>query len=104
MFSSAIMLSSAVENSLGLYINFNQGLKNQKQIKNICNVGNKFFNLSNKSKKKLSPKKWNSFNNNIYRGYFPNDVNGKEGLALGDLKITKKYSNKVKNPYIEQVN
>ena len=29
----------------------------QKQIKNICKVGNKFFNLSNKSKKKLSPKK-----------------------------------------------
>ena len=77
---------------------------NQKQIKNICNVGNKFFNLSNKSKKKLSPKKWNSFNNNIYRGYFPNDVNGKEGLDLGDLQVTKNYSNKIKNPYIEYLN
>ena len=57
----------------------------QKQIKNICKVGNKFFNLSNKSKRKLSPKKWNSLNKNLYRGYFPNDVNGKEGLDLGDL-------------------
>ena len=76
----------------------------QKQIKNICKVGNKFFNLSNKSKKKLSPKKWNSLNKNIYRGYFPNDVNGKEGLDLGDLQVTKNYSNKIKNPYIEYLN
>ena len=76
----------------------------QKQIKSICKVGNKFFNLSNKSKKKLSPKKWNSLNKNIYRGYFPNDVNGKEGLDLGDLQVTKNYSNKLKNPYIEYLN
>ena len=42
----------------------------QKQIKNICKVGNNFFNLSNKSKKKLSPKKWNSLNKNIYSPSF----------------------------------
>ena len=76
----------------------------QKQIKNICKIGNKFFNLSNKSKKKLSPKKWNSLNKNVYRGYFPYDVNGKEGLDLGDLQVTKNYSNKIKNPYIEYLN
>ena len=35
-------------------------------------------------------------NKNVYRGYFPNDVNGKEGLDIGDLLITKQYSNKVK--------
>ena len=73
----------------------------QKKIKNICNVGNKFFNSSDKNKKKLSPKKWNPRNKNIYRGYFPSDVNGKEGLDIGDLKITKKYSSKLKNQYIE---
>ena len=49
----------------------------QKNIKNTCKVGNKFFNSSKKNKTKLSPKKWNSKNKNIYRGYFPNDVNGK---------------------------
>ena len=76
----------------------------QKQIKNICKVGNKFFNLSNKSKKKLSPKKWNILNKNNYRGYFPNDVNGKEGLDLGDPQVTYNYSNKLKNPYIEYLN
>ena len=73
----------------------------QKKIKNICNVGNKFFNSSEKNKRKLSPKKWNSKNKNIYRGYFPNDVNGKEGLDIGDLKVSQKYAKKLRNQYIE---
>ena len=73
----------------------------QKNIRNICNAGNKFFNSSDKNKRKLSPKKWNSSNKNIYRGYFPNDVNGKEGLDIGDLKVTKKYADITKNQYIE---
>lgn len=76
---------------------------NQKKIKNICDVGNKFFNSSDKNKRKLSPKKWNSKNKNIYRGYFPNDVNGKEGLDIGDLRVTKKYANKIKNQYVEYI-
>ena len=76
----------------------------QKNIKNTCKVGKKFFNSSGKNKKKLSPKKWNSKNKNIYRGYFPNDVNGKEGLDIGDLKVTKKYANLTKNQYIEYLN
>ena len=76
----------------------------QKKIKNICNVGNKFFNSSEKNKRKLSPKKWNSKNKNIYRGYFPNDVNGKEGLDIGDLKVTKKYAAIKKKQYIEYIN
>ena len=54
-----------------------------------------------KNKKKLSPKKWNSKNKNIYRGYFPNDVNGKEGLDIGDLKVSQKYAQKLRNQYIE---
>jgi len=73
----------------------------QKNIKSTCKVGNKFFNSSEKNKKKLSPKKWNSKNKNIYRGYFPNDVNGKEGLDIGDLKISQKYAQKLRNQYIE---
>ncbi len=76
----------------------------QKKIKNICNIGNKFFNSSKKNKIKLAPKKWNFKNKNIYRGYFPNDVNGKEGLDIGDLKVTKKYANLTKNQYIEYLN
>tara|TARA_B100000029_G_scaffold257967_1_gene254691 strand:+ start:629 stop:1597 length:969 start_codon:yes stop_codon:yes gene_type:complete len=76
----------------------------QKNIKDICKVGKKFFNSSKKNKRKLSPKKWNSKNKNIYRGYFPEDVNGKEGLDIGDLKVTKEYANKIKNQYIEYLN
>ena len=77
---------------------------NKKNIKNICNVGNKFFKSSSKIKKKLAPKKWNYNNKNVYRGYFPNDVNGKEGLDIGDLKVTKKYASNKKNQYIEHIN
>jgi len=76
----------------------------QKNIKNICNVGNKFFNSPEKNKRKLSPKKWNFKNKNVYRGYFPNDVNGKEGLDIGDLKVTKRYASSTKNQYIEYLN
>ena len=73
-------------------------------INNICRVGRKFFNSPIKNKIKLSPKKWNIKNKNVYRGYFPNDVNGKEGLDIGDLKVTKKFSISVKNRYIEYLN
>ena len=76
----------------------------QKDIKNVCNVGSKFFNSPEKKKRKLSPKKWNSKNRNIYRGYFPNDVNGKEGLDIGDLKVTQNYARRLKNQYIEYIN
>ena len=76
----------------------------KKNIKNICNVGNKFFNSSDNNKRKLAPKKWNYKNKNIYRGYFPNDVNGKEGLDIGDLKVTKKYATIKKKQYIEYIN
>ena len=76
----------------------------KKNIKNICNVGNKFFNSSEKNKRNISPKKWNPNNKNIYRGYFPNDVNGKEGLDIGDLKVTQSYARRLKNQYIEYIN
>jgi isopenicillin N synthase-like dioxygenase len=77
---------------------------NLKDIKKVCDVGNKFFKLPDSKKRQLSPKKWNKKNKNLYRGYFPNDVNGKEGLDIGDLKLTKRYSSKLKNQYIEYLN
>ena len=77
---------------------------NIKKIDNICKIGNKFFNSSEKNKNKLAPKKWNKKNKNIYRGYFPNSVNGKEGLDIGDLRITSKTSKRYKSPYIEYLN
>tara|TARA_B100001996_G_scaffold220717_1_gene169704 strand:- start:984 stop:1949 length:966 start_codon:yes stop_codon:yes gene_type:complete len=88
---------------IGFFQIIGHGL-NLKEIKKVCEVGDKFFNSSNYYKIKLSPKKWNKKNKNLYRGYFPNDVNGKEGLDIGDLKVTKKYSSKLKNQYIEYLN
>jgi|TARA_B110000438_G_scaffold295751_1_gene339285 isopenicillin N synthase-like dioxygenase len=76
---------------------------NKKDISNVTKIANKFFNSSNKNKMKLAPKKWNKKNKNSYRGYFPNNVNGKEGLDIGDLKITKRYASKLKNQYIEYI-
>ena len=102
---NAIKTIKEIENAcinVGFFQVVGHGL-NLKHIQNICRVGNKFFNLSENEKKKLSPKKWNKKNKNIYRGYFPSDVNGKEGLDIGDLKITKKYSSKLKNQYIEYI-
>ena len=74
---------------------------NINEINNVCKIGNKFFNSSKVNKNKLAPKKWNKKNKNIYRGYFPNTVNGKEGLDLGDLQIKPYNSKKYKSPYIE---
>ena len=88
---------------IGFFQIINHGIS-RKNIKNICNVGNKFFNSSENNKRKLAPKKWNFKNKNIYRGYFPNDVNGKEGLDIGDLKVTKKYASITKKQYIEYIN
>ena len=88
---------------VGFFQIINHGI-NKKQILNICNVGNKFFNSSEKNKRRLAPKKWNKKNNNVYRGYFPNDVNGKEGLDIGDTKVTKKYAERINNQYIEYLN
>ena len=77
---------------------------NQKDIRKICKIGDKFFNSSEKNKKKLAPKKWNKKNKNIYRGYFPNTVNGKEGLDFGDLSIRPNNIKSYKSKYIEYLN
>jgi isopenicillin N synthase-like dioxygenase len=72
-----------------------------KKINNVCKIGNRFFNSPNANKNKLAPKKWNKKNKNMYRGYFPNSVNGKEGLDLGDLQIKPHNLKKYKSRYIE---
>ena len=89
--------------NVGFFQVIGHGL-NLKQIKKTCEIGNKFFNSSISIKRKLSPKKWNKNNKNFYRGYFPSNVNGKEGLDIGDLKVSKKYSSELKNQYIEYLN
>ena len=75
-----------------------------KKINKLCKIGKEFFKSSYKNKLKLAPKKWNTKNTNLYRGYFPNDVNGKEGLDLGDLNLTKFHCKKFNSQYIEFLN
>ena len=74
---------------------------NIKKINDVCKIGNNFFNSSKANKNKLAPKKWNKKNKNLYRGYFPNTVNGKEGLDLGDLQIKPNNIKQYKSSYIE---
>ena len=88
---------------VGFFQIIGHGIK-LSNINKICTIGEKFFETSFKNKLKLAPRKWNKKNKNFYRGYFPNDVNGKEGLDLGDLRVTKNYSEKLNNQYIEYLN
>ena len=88
---------------VGFFQIINHGIS-KKQLLRISNIGNKFFKSSKQNKIKLAPKKCNNKNTNIYRGYFPNNVNGKEGLDIGDTKVTKKYAQRIKNRYIEYLN
>ena len=72
-----------------------------KLINSTLITSKKFFNLPMYKKLKVASQRWNKKNSNIYRGYFPSFVNGKEGLDIGDLKVTKKYADSIKNQYIE---
>ncbi len=73
-------------------------------IHEITRTAHKFFNSKQDNKYKLAPKKWNKSNNNVYRGYFPSDVNGKEGLDIGDPLISDLFVKKNKRKKIEKLN
>ena len=89
--------------NIGFFQITNHGIS-RKQIKKICNIGINFFKSSDQNKRKLAPKKWNKLNNNVYRGYFPSDVNGKEGLDIGDPMISSFFVKKNKRKKIEKLN
>jgi len=76
----------------------------KKLINKITKTAHKFFNSKVENKYKLAPKKWNKSNSNIYRGYFPSDVNGKEGLDIGEPMITNIFIKKNKRKKIEKLN
>ena len=73
-------------------------------IHKITRTAHKFFNSKKDNKYKLAPKKWNKSNNNVYRGYCPSDVNGKEGLDIGDPLISDLFVKKNKRKKIEKLN
>ena len=53
-------------------------------ITEIIAAAHAFFALSAADKLASAPLRWNPVAENRYRGYFPSDVHGKEGLDLGD--------------------
>ena len=73
---------------IGFFEVLGHGIKPQT-IRSTLNICRKFFDLPINKKLKLATKKWNKNNSNIYRGYFPSSVNGKEGLDIGDPKLNK---------------
>ena len=58
-----------------------------KLINSTLITSKKFFNLPMYKKLKIASQRWNKKNSNIYRGYFPSFVNGKEGLDIGDPNL-----------------
>ncbi len=85
---------------IGFFTVTNHGIPLLK-IENLLNTCRKFFYLPEKDKLKIAPKKWNSNTDTVYRGYFPSSVNGKEGLDIGDPKLTKDMSDLLKKEKFE---
>tara|TARA_Y100000768_G_scaffold362689_1_gene321692 strand:- start:795 stop:1775 length:981 start_codon:yes stop_codon:yes gene_type:complete len=85
---------------IGFFTVTNHGIPITK-ILSLISVCKKFFHLSNDEKIKIAPKKWNPNTNTIYRGYFPSEVNGKEGLDIGDPRLTKDMSDLIKKDKFE---
>ena len=75
-----------------------------KLTNSILNISERFFNLPTKEKLKIAAKKWNKKNSNIYRGYFPSFVNGKEGLDLGDPVLEDTMTNLLSRNKFEYLN
>ena len=68
---------------IGFFTIVGHGISDQL-INSILRVSKEFFDLPISKKLKIAAYKWNKKNSNIYRGYFPSFVNGKEGLDIGD--------------------
>tara|TARA_B100000965_G_C19495532_1_gene715039 strand:+ start:175 stop:1155 length:981 start_codon:yes stop_codon:yes gene_type:complete len=92
-------IKEASEN-IGFFTVTNHGIPISK-IENLLNTCKKFFYLPKEEKIKIAPKKWNSNTNTVYRGYFPSEVNGKEGLDIGDPKLTPEMHNLLKKEKFE---
>ena len=72
---------------VGFFTVTGHGISNDK-IDLILSTCRKFFHSPDEEKIKIAPKKWNSNTDTVYRGYFPSSVNGKEGLDIGDPRLS----------------
>ena len=72
---------------VGFFTVTGHGISNEK-IERILSTCRHFFHSPDEEKIKIAPKKWNANTDTVYRGYFPSSVNGKEGLDIGDPRLT----------------
>lgn len=72
---------------IGFLSIINHGVS-QSLIDRMERAGKQFFYLPKQSKMSVAPNKWNPENSNVYRGYFPATVFGKEGLDMSDVTRT----------------
>ena len=72
---------------VGFFTITGHGISNEK-IEQILSTCRHFFHSPDEEKIKIAPKKWNANTDTVYRGYFPSSVNGKEGLDIGDPRLT----------------
>ena len=75
-----------------------------KLINSTLITSKKFFNLPMYKKLKVASQKWNKKNSNIYRGYFPSFVNGKEGLDIGDPMLDNSMTKILSKDKLEYLN
>ena len=73
---------------IGFFTIIDHGVSS-KLIDSTLITSKKFFNLPINKKMEIASQRWNKRNPNIYRGYFPSFVNGKEGLDIGDPNLNK---------------
>ena len=72
---------------VGFFTVINHGITDTS-IKKILSSCKNFFSLPLEKKLIFAPQKWNKKSDKIYRGYFPSNVNGKEGFDIGDPLLT----------------
>lgn len=68
----------------------------------IVSAARAFFALDDATKHACAPRRWNPEARNRYRGYFPSEVQGKEGLDLGDPRLVAAADALLDRPYYER--
>ena len=56
-------------------------------IERVERTARAFFGLARTERLEAAPRRWNPTATNRYRGYFPSEVDGKDGLDLGDPSL-----------------
>ncbi len=68
----------------------------------IVGAAHAFFALDADEKLACASQRWNANASNRYRGYFPSEVHGKEGLDLGDPRLDDSHADLLARPYYEE--